>query len=193
MIDITKLIEIYISRKDKFKKAEERLKRRETYFEEISAIEINQNLNPSQKRAMKNSAAQKLAGSGLATYEFIDYYCRHPNFINFEIISPMVAYWDQTLIKTYDDEEKIIKIEFNKMAYWKEKLLSFFSCILLLIGLIFFAVQGNSIINFISSNYYINTNIIGIAYLIFILGLLGIFLFFGFLFLTLLDLKRLIK
>ncbi|WP_312586420.1 hypothetical protein [Acinetobacter sp.] len=193
MIDITKLIEIYISRKDKFKKAEERLKRREAYFEEISAIEKNQNLDPYQKRAMKNSAAQKLAGSGLATYEFVDYYCRHPDFINFEVISPMVAYWDQTLIKTYDEGERIVKLEFNKKAYWKEMIFSFISWLFVLVGLIFFAIQANVIINLISSNYYINKNIVGIAYLIFILGLVGITLFFGFLFLTLLDLKRLVK
>lgn len=29
---------------------------------------------------MKNSAAQKLTGSGLVTYEFVDYYYKNPNF-----------------------------------------------------------------------------------------------------------------
>lgn len=188
-----KLIEIFINRKDKYKKAEERSKRREMYFDEITSIENNHNLDANQKRALKNSAAQKLTGSGLATYEFLDYYYRHPDFINFEILSPMVAFWDQTLIKTYDNENRIIKLEFNESAYWKELFFAFLSCIFLLAGLIFFAKQGNAIINFISSNYYINTNIIGVAYLIFILGLIGITLFFGFLFLTLLDLKRLVK
>src|SRR5690606_15660755 len=126
-------------------------------------------------------------------YEFVDYYCRHPDFINFEVISPMVAYWDQTLIKTYDEGERIVKLEFNKKAYWKEMIFSFISWLFVLVGLIFFAIQANVIINLISSNYYINKNIVGIAYLIFILGLVGITLFFGFLFLTLLDLKRLVK
>lgn len=193
MIDFMKLIEIFINRKDKYKKAEERSKRREMYFDEITSIENNPNLDANQKRALKNSAAQKLTGSGLATYEFLDYYYRHPDFINFEILSPMVAFWDQTLIKTYDNEKRIIKLEFNESAYWKELSFAFLSCIFLLAGLIFFAKQGNAIINFISSNYYINTNVIGVAYLIFILGLIGITLFFGFLFLTLLDLKRLVK
>lgn len=193
MIDFMKLIEIFINRKDKYKKAEERSKRREMYFDEITSIENNPNLDANQKRALKNSAAQKLTGSGLATYEFLDYYYRHPDFINFEILSPMVAFWDQTLIKTYDNEKRIIKLEFNESAYWKELSFAFLSCIFLLAGLTFFAKQGNAIINFISSNYYINTNIIGVAYLIFILGLIGITLFFGFLFLTLLDLKRLVK
>ena len=63
---------------------------------------------------MKNSAAQKLTGSGLVTYELVDYYYKNPNFVNFEIIAPIVAFWDQTLIKTYDDKEQIIKLEFNR-------------------------------------------------------------------------------
>ncbi|MCK4107915.1 hypothetical protein [Acinetobacter radioresistens] len=193
MIDFTKLLELYISRKDKFKKAEERLKRREVFFEEILAIEKNTNLSWNQKRVMKDSAAQKLTGNGLATYEFVDYYCRHPDFINFEIISPMVAFWDQTLIKTYDDEKKIIKLEFNTIVYWKEKIFSFLSCALLFFAIFFFGNYGNTIINFISSNFYISSEVIGIAYLAFILVLVGIFFFFTFLFLTLLDLKRLVK
>lgn len=193
MIELTKLIELYLNRKDKFKKAEERLKRREVYFEEIASIEKNQNLDSDQKRAMKNSAAQKLTGSGLATYEFVDYYSRNPNFINFEILSPMVAFWDQTLIKTYDDEKRIIKLELNRKAYWKEKILSFFSCASLGLGIFFLTKYGHVFINLISSNFFISSQIIGIAYLIFILGLIGLLLFFGFLFLTLIDLKRLVK
>jgi hypothetical protein len=142
---------------------------------------------------MRNSAAQKLTGNGLATYEFVDYYCRHPNFINFEIISPMVAFWDQTLIKTYDDEKRIIKLEFNNWEYKKERIMCFLTCVFLLLGIFFFLRNGNTFINYISSNFYVSQSIVGIAYLIFILGFVWLFLFFGYLLLTLIDLKRLVK
>lgn len=68
MIDLMKAIELFINRKDKFKKAEERATRREVFFKEIAELDNNESLDEDRKRAMKNSAAQKLTGSGLVTY-----------------------------------------------------------------------------------------------------------------------------
>ncbi|ATZ63692.1 hypothetical protein [Acinetobacter bereziniae] len=193
MIEITKLIELYINRKDKFKKADERLSRRQEYFKEIQLIEANKDLNSNEKRALLNSAAQKLTGSGLVTFEFADYYLRHPSFINFEIISPMVAFWDQMLIKTYDEKQKIIKLEINRVKYVKEIASALFSSLFMAIVIFIFVRNGNQIINYLSDNFYVSKSFLGLAYLLFILLLVGLFILFNFIFLTLSDLKRLVK
>ncbi|QQC82813.1 hypothetical protein I9054_011220 [Acinetobacter bereziniae] len=193
MIEITKLIELYINRKDKFKKADERLSRRQEYFKGIELIEANKDLNSNEKRALLNSAAQKLTGSGLVTFEFADYYLRHPSFINFEIISPMVAFWDQMLIKTYDEKQKIIKLEINRVKYVKEIASALFSSLFMAIVIFIFVRNGNQIINYLSDNFYVSKSFLGLAYLLFILLLVGLFILFNFIFLTLSDLKRLVK
>ncbi|MDQ9819251.1 hypothetical protein RFY44_10195 [Acinetobacter bereziniae] len=193
MIEITKLIELYINRKDKFKKADERLSRRQEYFKEIQLIEANKDLNSNEKRALLNSAAQKLTGSGLVTFEFADYYLRHPSFINFEIISPMVAFWDQVLIKAYDEKQKIIKLEINRVKYVKEIASALFSSLFMAIVIFIFVRNGNQIINYLSDNFYVSKSFLGLAYLLFILLLVGLFILFNFIFLTLSDLKRLVK
>ncbi|AYA04577.1 hypothetical protein BEN74_18490 [Acinetobacter sp. WCHAc010034] len=193
MIDLMKAIELFINRKDKFKKAEERATRREVFFKEIAELDNNESFDADRKRAMKNSAAQKLTGSGLVTYELVDYYYKNPNFVNFEIIAPVVAFWDQTLIKTYDDKEQIIKLEFNRWAYRKEQLMALSSCMIMLLALWFFFNYGHAAIHAISSNLYISQSIVAIAYCILLLGLMSGFIFATFLFLTLMDLKRLIK
>ncbi len=193
MIEITKLIELYINRKDKFKKADERLSRRQEYFKEIQLIEANKDLNSNEKRALLNSAAQKLTGSGLVTFEFADYYLRHPSFINFEIISPMVAFWDQMLIKTYDEKQKIIKLEINRVKYVKEIASALFSSLFMAIVIFIFVRNGNQIINYLSDNFYVSKSFLGLAYLLFILLLVGLFILFNFIFLTLSVLKRLVK
>lgn len=193
MIDFTKLIELYISRKDKFVKSDDRAKRRVDYFNEISEVEASTEMSHEEKRARKNSAAQKLTGNGLASQELVDYYFRHADFINFEIIAPIVGFWDQILIKAVDDDGKITKLELDSKAYRKEvglavgSLLTTFILFLLLIN------WGGAFINFIANNYYLGKGIVGIAYLVLISPVLMLFMFVFYLLLNLVDLKRLVK
>lgn len=193
MISLDKLIELYTNRKDSFKKAEERSDRREKYFQEISAIKINNDLNEYRKRALKNSAAQKLSGSGLVTYEFVDYYCRNPNFTNFEIIAPIVFLWEQVLKKTYDESGNLIHLEIIWSKYIKELALSFMSFLFIgsLLALLIF--KGNTIVNFFSSGFYVSQSIVGIVYLVSLCFVLCALIFFLYLFLSLSDLRRLVK
>jgi len=193
MIDLTKLIELYINRKDKFKKLEERGKRRVNYFKEIAEIDADKDITLEEKRARKNSAAQKLIGNGLATQELVDYYFRHPEFVNFEIIAPIVGFWDQVLIKIYDEDRKIIGLQLNQKLYFKELTMAVSSLILfafIFIALIYF---GNGFINFMAANFYISKSILGVAYLVLVSPIFLMFLFMVYLFLNLTDLKRLVK
>ncbi len=193
MIDLMKLIELIVNRKDKFRKAEERFNRKSDYFLEISEIDKDDSLSPHSKRAMKNAAAQKLSGSGLATFEVLDYYNRHPDFTNFEIVAPLVIYWDDVLIKAYDENSILTKLEINEIAFKKEKRNLNFSIIFISFVAIFFLVKGNTIIHFIANNFYINKGVIGAV----ILGLMVFFILLIIIFLillmNLLDLRRLVR
>lgn len=193
MIDLTKLIELYISRKDKFAKSEDRARRRLEYFSEISEIESNKDMSSDEKRARKNSAAQKLTGNGLASYDLVDYYFRHPNFINFEVIAPIVGFWDQVLIKTTDENERITKLDLNMKTYSKEVAMALFS--LTFIAFIFLVCisLGGRFINYMAVNYYMSKSVIGIGYLILISPIFCFWLLLFYWFLNLTDLKRLVK
>lgn len=193
MIDLTKLLELYISRKDKFAKSEDRAKRRLEYFSEISGIESDTEMSSDEKRARKNSAAQKLTGNGLASYDLVDYYFRHPDFINFEVIAPIVGFWDQVLIKTTDENGRIAKLDLNKKAYFKEVTIGILSFIIFTLIFLVLISLGNGFINYMVSNFYISKSILGIVYLILISPFLFFPLFMFYLFLNLTDLKRLVK
>ncbi|WP_336942856.1 hypothetical protein [Acinetobacter modestus] len=194
MIDLGKLLEIWISRKDKFKKAEDRAKRREDFFNEIQLIEKEEKsgLDQSIVRAKKNSAAQKLTGSGLVTYEFVDYYLRNPNFINFETLSPMVGFWEDVIKKTYQDE-KLVKIEINNFLYCKELGMSISTFLFSLLMIFLTVIAGKSSIKFLAENLHLSESIIAIVYCAIPLLFVCLSIFFGYLFLTLVDLKRLVK
>lgn len=195
MIDLGKLLEIWISRKDKFKKAEDRAKRREDFFNEIQLIEKEEKsgLDQSIVRAKKNSAAQKLTGSGLVTYEFVDYYLRNPNFINFEILSPMVGFWEEVILKTYDEEHKLIKIEIKRWKYRKELFLCFSTCIFYFFIIWLLLKVAHETIEYLAFNLHISESVVGIIYSGVPLIFLCLLLFFCYLFVTLLDLERLVK
>lgn len=193
MIDFTKLIELYISRKDRFVKSDDRAKRRADYFKEISEIEASAEMSQEEKRARKNSAAQKLTGNGLASQELVDYYFRHPDFINFEIIAPIVGFWDQVLIKAIDDDGKITKLELDPKAYRKEVGLASGSLLMTSLFFLLLFNWGSGFINFMANNYYLGKGVVGIAYLVLISPVLMLFMFVFYLLLNLLDLKRLVK
>ena len=193
MIDFTKLLELYISRKDKYLKSDERAKRRSEYFKEISEIESDTKMSSEEKRARKNSAAQKLTGSGLASQEIVDYYYRHSDFINFETIAPIVGFWEQILIKKYDEQNRIIKLQLDTKKYFKEIGLSIGSTIIFIFVFFLSIKFGNTFVNFMVTNLHLSKSFFGILYLILISPLFFMSLFMLYLFLNLSDLNRLVK
>lgn len=193
MIDITKLIELYISRKNKFVKSEERANRRNEYFNEINQIEAQASMSLEEKKARKNSAAQKLTGNGLTSHELVDYYYRKQDFINFEIIAPIVGLWDQVLIKIYDEDGTLIELQLNKRKYAKELVLAIVSLIFFAFIFLLLLAIGKGFIEYFAGNFFINKSVMGISYLVFISPVLGMFLFILYLLLNLTDLKRLVK
>ena len=59
---IHKILLLFVERKNKFQNAEEKLKRRVKYFEDIKAIDAL-NVDDAEKRARKNAVAQELVGN----------------------------------------------------------------------------------------------------------------------------------
>ena len=193
MIDFTKLIELYISRKNKYLKSEERAKRRIEYFKDISDIDADVNMSLDERRARKNSAAQKLTGTGLVSQEIVDYYYRHSDFINFETIAPIVGFWEQVLVKEYDEQDRIIKLWLDTRMYSKEIGMSIFSLIFFT-ALFFLLIRfSNTFINFMADSFYLSKSFFGVVYLILISPLFFMLLFLLYIFINLIDLKRLVK
>jgi len=193
MIDLLKLLEIYLNRKDKFKKIEERSERRVTYFAEISDINNDTDMTDHQKKVLKNSAAQKLAGSLLVDFELVDYFSKHPDFNNFDVIAPLVAFWDETLIKTYDENLVLIKLELDPKAHRKEKKNIKLSICFFAFASVYFFMTSNSIIKYISTNFYISETVLGLFFALILLIITGLIFFFSTLHMALADLKRLVK
>ncbi|GAA5562438.1 hypothetical protein Asch02_03973 [Acinetobacter schindleri] len=98
MLDfLWKVIELFINRKNKFQKVKDVLERKKEFFREVARIDEDENLDEHEKRALKNALAQVLCGSRTVNYDLVDYYLRNKNFRNFEIISPLVAFWEDAL------------------------------------------------------------------------------------------------
>ncbi|MHA3052613.1 hypothetical protein [Acinetobacter sp. ANC 4640] len=116
-----KIIELFLTHhKNKFKKIEAVLERRQNFIDEVKKIEQNANLNDDEKRALKNSCAQLVCGSRFVSFELVDYYFRNKKFKNFENITPMVAFWEVTIEKEYDEKGNIKSIKINKKNHKKE-------------------------------------------------------------------------
>ncbi|EXE15319.1 hypothetical protein J559_0891 [Acinetobacter sp. 983759] len=188
-----KLIELYIGRRDKFKKAGERLIRREQFFKDIDAIDSNTLIDEDRKRAMKNSLAQIITGSGLVTYELVDYYYRNPHFINFERIAGIVGFWDEVLIKEYDEDRRIIKLRLNRKKFIFEKTLLGMSVFFTFCFTVFALVGSKELNYFFVNTFYLNQNLVGIILVITCLSLMVFTISLLIMFLALCDLKRLVK
>ncbi|UUM26656.1 hypothetical protein NQU59_13280 [Acinetobacter colistiniresistens] len=65
--------------------------------------------------------AQIVCGSGLVDYELVEYYQKNKNYRNFEVIAPIVAYWDESITKELDETGKIKKIQINEKNMPKKK------------------------------------------------------------------------
>ncbi len=163
MIDLIKLIEIFLGRKDKFRKAEERYQRRIEFFKNVKEIKEDDSTTEEVKRALLNSAAQKLTGSSRSTYELVNYYFHHKSYVNFEAVAPSVWFWEDSISKIYDDTNELVKVEINKKGFNKEQRNLRISFYFLFFVTIYFLIFGNSIINYLAKSFFISKNIVGIV------------------------------
>ena len=116
---IHKILVLFLERKSKFKQAEERLTRREEFFDGIKKID-NLDIEEYQKHARRNGLAQALVGSRLVSYRLVDFVSRNKNIVNFETVSKDLAFWDTSLNIERDNDRNIISITLNKKEYFKE-------------------------------------------------------------------------
>lgn len=188
-----KLIELYINRKDKFVKAEERNTRRLEYFKTVKEVAENKEYSFELKTALLDSAAQKLTGSYKVNFEVVDYYYRHPDFINFEIVATHVWFWDESISKIYDENNTLVKLELDKVGYKKEVRNLYFSICFFIFAAIYFTVFSHSIINFLASKFYLSQTALGVVFIFILLVILGFTVFLLILLATLKDLPRLVK
>lgn len=163
---LIKLIEIFLNRKDKFKKADERYARRVEFFEKVQSIKEDNDLSEEARRALLDSAAQKLTGSPRVTYEVVDYYIRNKEFINFEVIAPSVWFWDESIKKSYDSESKLINIELDQHGYKKEKKYLGFSVFVMFLITVYFLLLGHKMVNFLAGSFYVSKSILGPIFLL---------------------------
>ncbi|PVZ90084.1 hypothetical protein C9426_01520 [Serratia sp. S1B] len=117
---IHKILVLFLERKSKFKRAEERLTRREEFFDGIKKID-NLDIEEYQKHARRNGLAQTLVGSRLVSYRLVDFVSRNKNIVNFETVSKDLAFWDTSLNIERDNDRNIIGITLNEDEYKKEK------------------------------------------------------------------------
>lgn len=188
-----KAFELYLNRKDKFIKAEERLKRRLTFFEEVKKLENNNDLDEQEKRAIRNSLAQIVCGSRLVDYELVEYYYRHKKFRNFEVIVPIVAFWDESIVKEYDSSGKIELIKIEEKKYRAEKTNSISSLVFIfgiaILFILFYQRVIDAFVRVFHMDSYIALYVCGALFLL--INFLVLFAIYGVL--TVFDLRRLIE
>lgn len=188
-----KAFELYLNRKDKFLKAEERLNRRLTFLEEVKKVNANNNLDEHEKRAIRNSLAQIICGNRLVDYDLVDYYYRNKNFRNFEVIAPIVAFWDESIIKEYDELGRIRSLKIDEKKYSQEKRNTAFILSYMFLVAILFIIFYQRVINIFVSTFhmdsYIALYVCGTLFLL--INFLVLFAIYGVL--TVLDLRRLIE
>ncbi|MCH7337150.1 hypothetical protein [Acinetobacter sp. NIPH 2699] len=188
-----KAFELYLNRKDKFIKAEERLKRRLIFFEEVKKINANNDLDEHEKRTIRNSLAQIVCGSRLVDYELVQYYQKNKNFRNFEVIAPIVAYWDESINKELDETGKIKLITLDEKKYAQEKRNMIVSTTFLFFLILLFLNCYERVINALITIFYLDSYIALYVCggLFFIITFLAFFAFYGVMIVY--DLRRLVK
>lgn len=188
-----KFFELYLNRKDKFTKAKEGLDRRLSFLDEVKKVNAKDDIDENEKRAIKNSLAQIVCGSRLVDFELVDYYYRNKNFRNFEIITPLVAYWDESIIKEFGENGKIKNIVIDEKKYASEKrnmigtFVFFF--IVNILFIIFYQMVIGVFVTVFHMDSYIALYVCGILFLL--ITFLVLFTFYGIL--ALYDLRRLVR
>lgn len=188
-----KIFELYLNRKDKFTKANERLERRLKFLNQVKEINANEQIDVNEKRAIKNGLAQIVCGSRLVDYDLVDYYYRNKNFRNFEVIAPLVAYWDESIIKEFDEAGILKKIIIDEKKYSIEKRNMISTCIFFFIVSTIFIIFYQGFIGFFVKIFhmdsYVALYVCGILFLS--ITFLVFFTFYGIL--ALYDLRRLVR
>lgn len=187
---ILKIIELFLTHhKNKFKKIEAVLERRQNFIDEVKKIEQNEDLTDDEKRALKNACAQLVCGSRLVNYELVDYYFRNKNFRNFEIIAPIIAFWEDAISKEYDEDGKIKSIKINNKKHFWERIYMIvtFLFILLIDGI--FIKNHDWVVNLLIKYLPLNIAIADIIFVVLLAPLLYLtwLAFFGMM--TVIDLK----
>ncbi|WP_312049214.1 hypothetical protein [Acinetobacter courvalinii] len=190
---LIKLIELFMGRKDKFKKAEDKFLRRKEFFKDVKEIQEDKTTSDVEKRALLNSAAQKLTGSPRSTYEIVNYYLNHKSYVNFEAVAPSVWFWEESVTKTYDDDNQLIKIEIDKNGFKKERRNLRFSFYFLFSATMYFLIFGNLMANYLANNFYMSKQITGLVLIGFFLFLFISTVVVGILKLSHQDLPRLVE
>lgn len=188
---ILKIIELFLTHhKNKFKKIEAVLERRQNFIDEVKKIEQNEDLTDDEKRALKNACAQLVCGSRAVNYELVDYYFRNKNFRNFEIIAPTIAFWEDAVSKEYDENGKIKSIKINAEKYKNERknMLGTYIFTLLFIG--WFCFSYNTFAHLLIK--FLHVNLIASDYILVTIFFILLFFSFWALYgvLSVYDLKR---
>ncbi|MHA3078762.1 hypothetical protein [Acinetobacter sp. ANC 5502] len=187
---LLKIIELFLThRKNKFKKIEAVLERRQNFIDEVKKIEQNEDLTDDEKRALKNGCAQLVCGSRFVNFELVDYYFRNKDFRNFEIIAPMVAFWEEAITKEYDENGKIKSIKIHKKNYNKERNYIVFSLFLTVFIDLIFIKKHDWVVNLLIKYLPLNIAIADIIFVVLLAPLLYLtwLAFFGMM--TVIDLK----
>ena len=188
-----KFFELYLNRKDKFTKANERLDRRLKFLNQVKEINVNEEIDDNEKRAIKNGLAQIVCGSRLVDYDLVDYYYRNKKFRNFEVIAPLVAYWDESIIKEFDEAGILKKIIIDEKKYKVEKQNMISTCIFFLIMNLIIFIFYQWFIGFFVKIFhmdpYVALYVCGVLFLS--VTFLVLFTFYGIL--PLYDLRRLVR
>lgn len=189
---IHKILLLFVERKNKFQNAEEKLKRRVKYFEDIKAIDAL-NVDDAEKRARKNAAAQALVGSQLVSYRLIDFLIKNENITNYEIVAKTLALWDTSLIIDRNKDNQIIGIDLNNCEFVKEKVMLSITLSLVIFLFIFSIYIFKENVLWVTDSLMLPEYISIIFMMSLIVGLLtvGVFLFITTI--VLFDLKRIVK
>ena len=170
---ILKIIELFLTHhKNKFKKIEAVLERRQNFIDEVKKIEQNEDLTDDEKRALKNACAQLVCGSRLVNYELVDYYFRNKKFRNFEIIAPTIAFWEDVVFKEYDENGKIKSIKIHKKNHNRERNYIVFSFFLTIFIDLIVTKNHDWVVNFLIKYLPLNIAIADIIFVIILLPLL---------------------
>lgn len=189
---IHKILLLFVERKNKFQNAEEKLKRRVKYFEDIKAIDAL-NVDDAEKRARKNAVAQELVGSQLVSYRLIDFLIKNENITNYEIVAKTLALWDTSLIIDRNKDNQIIGIDLNNCEFVKEKVMLSITLSLVMFLFIFSIYIFKENVLWVTDSLMLPEYVSIIFMMSLIVGLLtvGVFLFITTI--VLFDLKRIVK
>lgn len=188
---IHKILLLFVERKNKFQNAEEKLKRRVKYFEDIKAIDAL-NVDDAEKRARKNAVAQELVGSQLVSYPLIEFLIKNENITNYEIIAKTLALWDASLKIDRNKDNQITEIGLNTWGFIKEKIMLLIALLFSLFMIVFSIYIFKYNVIWLKSAMMVPEYISIILMTLLVLGFVALAIFVFITTIVLFDLKRII-